>query len=337
MMNKPSVLVTGVGACGVGEGIAKALRMADRYSIIAVNADANAPELFEADHRYLVPRATESGYLDAIDWICAEHNVRAVLPGSEPEAAVLAPLKSRFGAVGISVLTNPQDVVKTCQDKWLTYEFLIAADLPTPRTFRPHHEPSYRDVLGFPMILKPRAGHASQDVFVVHSQAELDSYLDHFERIGVEPLAQQYVPGDEEFTCSSLVGDDGEELGSIAMKRELMGGFSQKVVVDEFPAASDLTRRVASALEAWGPINVQCRRWEDSYWIFEINARFSGSAPFRAMVGFNEPDILVQYVLTGEVPSHSIRYGLVGMRRLEEVLVPTASYDSVAVARPGKR
>jgi carbamoyl-phosphate synthase large subunit len=329
MSAETTVLVTGVGACGVGEGVAKALRMAGRYDIIAVNADANAPELFEVDKRYLVPRATEPGYMDAISEICRRHEVRVILPGSEPEALVLSRSRSQFAEAGIAVLTNPPEVVATCQDKWRTYEFLSGAGLSTPATFRPLYQPEFSEHLDFPMILKPRAGHASQNVFIVHTREELDSYLQHFAAIEVEPIAQEYVAGDEEYTCSALMGSDGQVLGSIAMRRTLMGGFSQRVVVDEFPEAIALTERVAGALGAWGPVNVQCRYAEGAYWVFEINARFSGSAPFRALVGFNEPDVLIRHVLGEDQEPASIQRGVVGMRRLEEVIVPATLYEAV--------
>lgn len=333
-MSNPAVLVTGVGACGVGEGIAKAVRMAGRYDLIAVNADANAPELFEVDHRYLVPTAHEPEYIETIQRICTEHGVRAVLPGSEPEAKVLAPRKSEFSSAGVALLTNPSSVVDMCQDKWRTFQFLSEKGLPTPRTFRPKVDPDFRGSLGFPMILKPRTGHASQHVFLVRDEAELKTHLEHFDRIHVEPIVQEYIAGDEEYTCSTLIGDNLEILGSIAMRRYLMGGFSQRVVIEDNPIARRNTEEVAKVLGAWGPINVQCRLSDGQYSIFEINARFSGSAPFRAMAGFNEPDIMIQYVLTGLAPPSTVSYGLVGMRRLEEVLVPAEEYRAVGPPPP---
>lgn len=331
MVNRVAVMVTGVGACGVGEGIAKALRMAGRYDVVAVNADRNAPELFEVDKRYVVPRADDPRYLDALLEIASRHDVKVVLPGSEPETVVLSRAASRLATEGVDVLTNPPSVVEIGQDKWLTFEHLAKVGLPTPLTFRPFEDDSFSHRLGYPFILKPRAGHASQDVFLVHSKDEIESFLAHFRRKGTEPVAQEFIPGDDEYTCSTLIGVAGQILGSIGMRRSLMGGFSQRVEVDDFPEATALTERVALSLGARGPINVQCRFWKGQYRVFEINARFSGSAPFRAKVGFNEPDILIQHLLNPDVPHQSsIRTGVVGMRRLEEVIVSWDVYEGVA-------
>lgn len=334
MTKRVVVLVTGVGACGVGEGVAKAVMAADRYELVAVNADANAPALYMADHRYIVPRAPEPGYEEAIIEICRRHDVGFVLPGSEPEVVALSRAREKLNDRGIKVIVSPLAVVETFQDKWRTFEFLTASGLPTPDTIRPLEAPSSIASIGYPFILKPRFGHASQDVYLVRSPEEASTYLDYFARKHVEPIAQQYLAGTDEFTCSALIGETGEILGSIAMKRSLMGGFSQQVVVEDYPEARSLTESAAHRSGGLGPINVQCRSTEGNLSIFEINARFSGSAPFRAMAGFNEPDIMIQHLLNPDLPPRfAVHHGLVGMRRLEEVLVDEKEYFGIDAVR----
>jgi carbamoyl-phosphate synthase large subunit len=40
-------------------------------------------------------------------------------------------------------------------------------------------------------------------------------------------------------------------------------------------------------------LNMQCRIHRDKVYIFEINPRFSGTTNLRALVGFNEPEYLI--------------------------------------------
>jgi hypothetical protein len=55
---------------------------------------------------------------------------------------------------------------------------------------------------------------------------------------------------------------------------------------------------------------------------FEINPRFSGSAPFRALVGFNEPHLVIQNRLTGQLATDlSIRTGVFGVRSFAERVI----------------
>jgi carbamoyl-phosphate synthase large subunit len=58
--------------------------------------------------------------------------------------------------------------------------------------------------------------------------------------------------------------------------------------------------------------------------IFEINPRFSGTTSIRAMMGYNEPDLLLRRHLRGEAltPRFPYRSGMV-LRSLGETLVPT--------------
>jgi carbamoyl-phosphate synthase large subunit len=63
--------------------------------------------------------------------------------------------------------------------------------------------------------------------------------------------------------------------------------------------------------------------------VFEINPRFSGTTSIRALVGFNEPDILMRIHLENESISSRFSYqeGVV-LRRLEEVVLPAEPVKS---------
>ena len=73
LTDRINVLVTGVGGCGVGEGIAKSLLMVhEKYHVVAVNMHPDAPVLFRADAAYIVPPATDSAYIPNIQRICTQ-------------------------------------------------------------------------------------------------------------------------------------------------------------------------------------------------------------------------------------------------------------------------
>jgi carbamoyl-phosphate synthase large subunit len=56
--------------------------------------------------------------------------------------------------------------------------------------------------------------------------------------------------------------------------------------------------------------------------VFEINPRFSGTTSLRAMVGFNEPDLLIRrHVLQEKIEPH-FKYGSgIIVRGLSELLI----------------
>jgi carbamoyl-phosphate synthase large subunit len=323
MSARVPVLVTGVGACGVGEGIAKALALTrDHYRVVVCNADVGGSQLFEAESGWLVPRASDDGYLEAIERICRAEQVRFIIPGSEAELPVLASASAAFAQYGCEVLANPSTVLEIGADKWATFHFLSEHGFGTPMTVDDFEAPGLA-MLGFPLIVKPRSGHGSKHVFRVGSAAELSLIRDYFRFYKIQPVIQEEVgDADAEYTASVLMTPKAEVIGAIAMRRELIGGATKTVEVRPFPAVVDEVKRIGLALGATGPINIQCRVVHGIVKTFEINPRFSGSAPFRALVGFNEPHIVIQNRLTGFVPEgFDIRHGVFGVRSFAETVV----------------
>jgi carbamoyl-phosphate synthase large subunit len=59
---------------------------------------------------------------------------------------------------------------------------------------------------------------------------------------------------------------------------------------------------IAQALGSVGPLNIQGRLDSGEFVPFEINPRFSGTTPMRAMAGFNEPELLIDWHLDPDQP-----------------------------------
>lgn len=330
------VMVTGVGSCGVGEGVAKAILMrSDSYRLVAANMSADAPLLYRAAAAYTLPAASHPHYLEALAAIVRSEGVEYLVPGSEPELTVLAGAAQRVRGWGAVLLANPQRVVEIGSDKWRTFEHLRDHGLGTPRTSLLPLAPEFIEQTGFPLVIKPRRGHASQNVFIAADQAQLDAVLAYVAAKGLEVVMQEHVGAtDAEFTVGVLTSLQGELIGSIAMRRRLMGGFSQMVEVDDFPEVRAYATAIAASLEARGPLNIQLRWTERGGQAFEINPRFSGTSPFRALAGFNEADLLIRHD-RGERPCPSVRRGVIGARAFEEVLIERDEFERVPVAPAG--
>ena len=72
--------------------------------------------------------------------------------------------------------------------------------------------------------------------------------------------------------------------------------------IGRFPEVTEPCKEIAAKLGARGPINIQCRLFRGKVYPFEINPRFSGTTGLRAMVGFNEPQQLIDIHLHGHQP-----------------------------------
>jgi carbamoyl-phosphate synthase large subunit len=295
----PVVLVTGVGG-GVGQSIIKSLQ-GSPYTVIGADGEPLATGLYAVTKGYRIPYASAPGYVERLLEICAAENCSLIFPGLDAELPVLAREAERFRRAGVIAVVSSAQVVEIADDKLATYEFLKEHGFDAPLTL------SLVEDLGrlsFPFVLKPRKGGArSQGVFVVRNARELAYRLSDIEPSNY--VAQEYLAG-EEYTCGS-VNFGGRCHGTIVMRRLLRAGDTYKSFVEEIPLVKDHVKAVAETLKPFGGCNFQLRLREGTPHIFEINARHSGTTYSRALAGFNEPLMVANYLLRGEMPEYAIR------------------------------
>lgn len=111
-------------------------------------------------------------------------------------------------------------------------------------------------------------------------------------------IAQEFVEGDE-YTAGTLTFD-GKCQGTIVMRRILRDGDTYKAFVVADPALHRFVAAAAEALKPFGPCNFQFRVRGGKPYVFEINARCSGTTYFRALAGVNEPLLIADHLLDGK-------------------------------------
>lgn len=326
---KISVLITGVGGASTGEGLIKALKLAPTpYRIVAIDALPISFGFFEADSYYQVPLAAEKNYLEKILEICRKEKIDILIPGSEPELKKISENRQIFERDGVLLLINNQRVIDLCMDKWRTYKFLKENGFCCPLSFLIEKEKQLSQIKKLPVIIKPaRGGGASTNAFIAQDQEELLFFVRYLIKQNLLPLVQEYVGSlKEEYTVGVLTTFEGKLIGSIALKRQILSGLSNKFkiknryrsrnksdilaissgysqgIIDDYKTVRHYAEKIAKKLNSTGPINIQCRKTPKGIFVFEINPRFSGTTVMRALVGFNEPDALIrQEVLKEEV------------------------------------
>lgn len=358
-MSERTVLITGVGGGGVGEQLLKALRLAPRkYFIVGSDTQYRSAGLTDVDVPVMLPPASAPEYLDAVVSVCERLGVRGVFPGSEPELKVLMRARRCLLDAGVVLFANSDEVVGIGLDKARTLEFLEANGFSSPRSMLVESAQDLADVSSLPVILKPNTGGGgSTNVFVAQTRRELELFGTYLLELVPSLLAQEYVgtPADE-YTVGVLSDLDGNLLHSIAVRRNILTAFSNRSRVENrtgnasfgshlvvsngisqgeigpFPEVTESCERMSIALGSRGPLNIQCRLVDGVVKVFEINPRFSGTTSLRALVGFNEPDLLYRRHVEAEAVSSrfSFRSGYV-TRGLREVLADPALFE----ARPG--
>ena len=318
------IMIAGIGGASLGTEICKCLCLAGKYEIFGCDISSTAYGLYDKGFAKTYHISREN-YVSEVLKVCQQTGAKWLIPGGEQPNALLGAAAELFAREGIRVVTNDAAIVGVFSDKGATFNKLSACGIPIPKTKELQGADDVHYV-GLPCIVKPATGSGgSAAVFFAVTEDEALIYADYIRRIGSVPIAQEYVSDKEgEFTIGVLSLPDGRLVGSIALRRVLdaklsvayrgrggvvSSGYSQGYI-DAFPDLCHQAERIASVIQSRGPINIQGRVRNGVLLPFEINPRFSASSYLRALAGFNEIDILLGYLISGELPtSRSIKAG----------------------------
>lgn len=293
------VLVTGAGAL-LGQGIIRSLRASSLDThIIAVDPSPLSAGLYWADEAHLIPLATDRAYEERMRELLGRTRPDAVLVGTDVELHFFAQHREALERdFDTHVIVSSPEVVAIADDKYRTYEFLRDHGFAHPDSSLPDDAEALIARVGFPLIVKPRVGARSVGVHLVRDRAELARRLGEVDGAVVQECVAETAG---EYTAGALCFD-GEVDSTIVMRRDLRDGNTYRAFVEPFPELNEQVRAFAAALRPHGPANFQFRVDGGRAKVFEINGRFSGTTPFRMLVGFNEVEHTLRRIVLGESP-----------------------------------
>ena len=119
-----------------------------------------------------LPLVRQPDYSDALKAALTRHDVEVLLPCIDAEIAILSAARELFAQTGCNVVLAPRELVEAAEDKLLTARFLSARGIRAPTTC----ETAAADDLAFPIVAKPRSGHASQGMKIFSDLAALQYF-----------------------------------------------------------------------------------------------------------------------------------------------------------------
>lgn len=258
----------------------------------AVDASLWSSACRVADSWSIVPRCTKPEFVPAVLDACREHDIQLIIPTIDTELPVYAAHKAEFEAAGVTVAVSEQATIDITFDKWRTQAFLEQEGFPAARSFHPDEIADLTEI-PFPLVIKPRNGSCSKDVYFLRDREELDFYI---KRVP-EPIIQTVAGGDE-FTINFFVNRSGRCLAAVPHQRlETRGGEVSKCLTRKLPSLMELADRLAARLPgAWGALCFQAFVDGDDIAIIEINPRFGGGYPVAHRAGANFVEYLIQTV-----------------------------------------
>ena len=310
------VLITAVGG-DVAGGIMRCMKEAFPGDVFwGCDIKPEVPFLTLLDRYEIVPRSNTTQYRDKIMELCRDNGITHFCPTTEEEIILGDGLRDFFERHKIALMINKSDLIRIATSKYKTSEFFFYLGIASPKTYLLD---AYNGQLAFPVIVKPDYGRGSSGMRMVEDEGTLET----IRKTAAETLVVQQYVGSPEKEYTVGVFSDGAQTSSIAFRRTLgPGGMSVRVETVEDEMLKKIAGQVAEALALKGAINIQLRRENGVYYIFEINPRLSSTVRFRHKLGFKDAAWWLE-LLDGNfsTPDFKVKSGVVGLRYVDEVIL----------------
>jgi len=265
------------------EAVISSLRKLDDIKLIGCDiydkewiAPSRLVDLF-----YQLPRADSSDYIDELLSICIRENVQYVFPLTDPEVDVLTIHRSVFEEKGVMICISPDDVIQTCRNKKLFFDKLSGIEdlrlLPT------HTIDSLKEIKDATLVAKPKVGRSSEDFLIIDDREKIDLLIDDKDKYIFQPLLKGLV------VTVDIIRDSFGNFFFIPREELLRtkngAGITVRLFTDERITKS--VRAIVSQLYFLGCVNVEFLYDGESYYLMDINPRFSAGIAFSQSTGYD--------------------------------------------------
>jgi carbamoyl-phosphate synthase large subunit len=269
----------GVLLTGVGKRYDIVSAFAQHATVVAADPNPLAPAQYAADVRVAVPRIDDPAYVPALQELCEQHHVGAVIPLTDLDIEVLAHARA---AGELPALVPDPAIARATFDKYEAHLLLQRLGLPSPPTVLPG-EP----VASYPVMIKPRQGSGARSIHRAADARAAEFFVEYVE----EPTMVQRCMDGPEFSIDCLSDPAGRCLNAIPRTMiESRGGESIKGTVIRDQELIELGRRVVEALG-----------------VPDVNTRFGGAFPapmYAALPGRTYPELIVRMARGEQLEPH---------------------------------
>lgn len=288
-----------------------------------------------ADRTVVTPLIYDQYYIPFLLDYCRRWEIGLLIPLFDIDLPVLAAHRAEFEAAGTLLVTADADAVAICNDKWKTHGFLAEHGLSVPGTWLDWKEAASAAREGrarYPMIIKPRWGMGSLEIFEADGEEELRILADKCRR-GISASYLKYEAAQDRSACVLIQEKlEGQEFG-LDVINDLEGNYRTTIVKQKTAMRSGETDEamtvenaelvkiggvLARALRHRGNLDVDVFASGGKYYVLEMNARFGGGYPFSHAAGVNLPYALVKWAL-GETVPESCLTAKAGVRALKDI------------------
>jgi carbamoyl-phosphate synthase large subunit len=287
---------------GTGKRYDIVASFAQHTTVVAADPNPISPAQYAATVRTSVPLIDDPEYVPALQRLCEEHDVGAIVPLTDLDIEVLAQARAD-GRLPQALVPDP-DIASATYDKYEAHLLLERLGLPSPPTVLPGEEPP-----SYPVMVKLRRGSGAVDIHRARDAEEAAFFCRYVDG----PVMVQKLMDGPEFSIDTLSDREGRCLNAIPRTMiESRGGESIKGTVIDDPELVGLARDVVEAIGTRGPCTVQVFRDKDiGLGITDVNTRFGGAYPapmYAALPGRTYPELIVRMARGEPIEPHVGEY-----------------------------
>jgi len=317
------VLITSVGSL-VGQNILDALENRRKYlTIIGINSIVESQRIYRCDRAYLAPKTSSLDFETRFHDIVQKENPDLILAGRDEDVVFLANYRKNVVTSKHLIPVGEPYLAEMMLDKFKTHLFTEKHNLPFAATLLYQNDSDssklerFIAIHGFPLLVKPRQGFGSLNVYIVTNQEQVNNLIKDNQEVMFQeylspaknldllqeqltkgiPLSFQ-VPNDEHMVSQVLISRKGTILDYISTKQSLVMGRTEYARVYNDPALNRMIELYANNLAKngwWGFLNIQSRLDRFGKWkVFELNPRLSGATSTRLNLGLDEIGLILK-------------------------------------------
>lgn len=259
--------------------------------IYGADISDTAPALQFCDHTVIVPRIRDKAYIPALQKVCCEEGIDALIPTIDTDLLLLSQHMEEFGTTKIVI--SSEDKIALCRDKRFTAEYFHSVGLKSPS---PVDDWEKYDA-GYPAFIKPKDGSSSINAYKVMNEEELKTYAAQVPDYIIQP----FIEGTE-YTVDIFCDFNGNPIFiTPRIRQAVRAGEVLKTQIRQDETIIAEMQQLIRDYKPCGQITVQLIQQTgtgDNYYI-EINPRFGGGAPLTIKAGADSAEMMLR-LLNGE-------------------------------------
>lgn len=281
--------------------------------VYASNSTGKVSSFCFADNTVVSPLIYSDEYIPFIKNYCIKNSINMIIPLFDIDAEKLAKHREEFACLNIKIVVTDYEKVRICNDKWLTYKFLVKNGLLCPKTYREQDElleAIKEKEINYPIIIKPRWGMGSIGICSVMNEEQLmvetkrikveiaESYIKYCDGMDADNsiIYQEFLSG-REYGLDIMNDLNGNNLMTVSkVKLQMRAGETDSAIVVDDGELSAIGKKLSGVMSNIGNLDVDVIRSGSKNYVVEMNARFGGGYPFSHEAGAN----LLGYILTGK-------------------------------------